>query len=803
MLPPKSPPTPLFQRGEFLPFVKGGKEGFCPRCLYNYSLINKKETGMYELSGLLSELYPAIDLLEAVPELNPMDSGEYWTLDCPYCGQHEVYAFKKNIGYIVCRGSAESGRAFTLFRYYTEVKNLSTGEAIRMLADLAHYPLDLKPKDFELYEEEQRKMTLLEEAESLFVAQLWSNEGGPVMKNLTETRKYTENEIKGMRLGLFPSMERLREHLQKRGYTDTDERDLRFTLRGLGETHTLTIPYRDPIGNLKGFAVMSVDPSLKGGNTYLWTASRDTLFNLHEAKGGGTVIVVKHPLDALIASRRGNMEIVATGGDRLTGPLIDGAIRHGVNGFILCHDLDNPDREDTLRAIDIIRRDQKGVVFVMEVPQEYGDLDGYLRQHAMEDLVSLAKEACQKNYGVQWKTNKILDKYSDEKYGEQGVYRALDEIKAFQAGLTDPLDRELVVDTVSGRTDANRTSLEESMDSYRSIRAREDLRRGLRELSRDILRKQKKDPETALVAASRQIKGLKVRHERAAVKPAQPLVEFFRRQFELEMERTPEGPLGYKMKKFPGITKNLDGIQPGFYVIGGCPDAGKTALMTNLLLDLLSNNPETRAIYSSFDENRELIRSRLMSIWTEIPRNKVRKGHDSSLIYAKKKQAHNDLMSFVVSRRLDIKDLSEISDMDELELEIRQKAGDDFLVFIDGLNNLPAGELNLDQAERFKKMKQWADTYRVPVFCTANLKKPEGKTKRSTLPDAQEIGDYGFPASAVLLLSENQQEKKARGEDEPVSIVLKFEKNKLSPFRGTIRLSFTPETGVIAEADEK
>jgi hypothetical protein len=38
---PKSPLTPLFQRGEFLPFVKGEKEGFRLWCLYNYGLIKK------------------------------------------------------------------------------------------------------------------------------------------------------------------------------------------------------------------------------------------------------------------------------------------------------------------------------------------------------------------------------------------------------------------------------------------------------------------------------------------------------------------------------------------------------------------------------------------------------------------------------------------------------------------------------------------------------------------------------------------------------------------------------------------
>jgi len=45
----KSPQTPLFQRGEFLPLVKGGKEGFDPWCIYNYGLINirSQNTGTF------------------------------------------------------------------------------------------------------------------------------------------------------------------------------------------------------------------------------------------------------------------------------------------------------------------------------------------------------------------------------------------------------------------------------------------------------------------------------------------------------------------------------------------------------------------------------------------------------------------------------------------------------------------------------------------------------------------------------------------------------------------------------------
>jgi len=37
----KISPTPLLQRGEFLPFVKGGKEGFIISWPYNYGLTCK------------------------------------------------------------------------------------------------------------------------------------------------------------------------------------------------------------------------------------------------------------------------------------------------------------------------------------------------------------------------------------------------------------------------------------------------------------------------------------------------------------------------------------------------------------------------------------------------------------------------------------------------------------------------------------------------------------------------------------------------------------------------------------------
>jgi DNA primase len=228
-------------------------------------------------------------------------------------------------------------------------------------------------------------MTLLEEAARFFTGELWADKENPVMKHLLENRKYTEEEIRKMNLGLIASQEGIRKRLQACDYSDEDEKELGFTQEGLGETHTLTIPYRDAVGNLKGFAVMSVDSSDKSGGEYLWTADRDTLLNLNEARGRGNVVVVKDPLDALIAAQRGIREVAATGGGSLSVGLIDDALKHGVEGFVLGHDLDMPGRDDTLRAIDLVRKDQKGLVFVMDLPEEYKDLEGYLNEHSMED----------------------------------------------------------------------------------------------------------------------------------------------------------------------------------------------------------------------------------------------------------------------------------------------------------------------------------------------------------------------------------------------------------------------------------
>ena len=105
-------------------------------------------------------------------------------------------------------------------------------------------------------------------------------------------------------------------------------KSLGLNVKGMGDTHRVVIPYRDPVGRLKGFIIRRIE---EAHPKYLFTygMEKDTLFNLHVASGQDTLIVVEGFLDALIAIQRGIKDkgVVALGGSSLTEAQLDNALR--------------------------------------------------------------------------------------------------------------------------------------------------------------------------------------------------------------------------------------------------------------------------------------------------------------------------------------------------------------------------------------------------------------------------------------------------------------------------------------------
>jgi DNA primase len=380
-----------------------------------------RSLGVKDTKELLDfEIYPNLDRAETVKDLNPQDKGKYYLLTCPRCGKAETYLYKTGI-YIKCNRLNQCGYAQSLWDYIQNRKGLTNRETLRELARLAGYTLpELEGYSEENAEKARERANILEVALEYFKAQLWRTDRGKEALDYLNERGYAEEEIKDMELGFYPSQKQLEAYIINRVSTVSVADTLNtFGLTGmdkrLGDTHNVVIPYRDPVGRLKGFIVRTL---LKAEPKYLFTygVERDTLFNLHEARGQDTLVVVEGFFDALIATQRGLKGVVGVGLASLTEAQLDNALRWKVKSFVLALDNDEEGQKETERALDLIdRKDLKASVVTL--PEGYKDPDEVINGNKEKGLPALKIEAFRElvdnpESAARWKDKRLLSKQS-------------------------------------------------------------------------------------------------------------------------------------------------------------------------------------------------------------------------------------------------------------------------------------------------------------------------------------------------------------------------------------------------------
>jgi len=187
---------------------------------------------------------------------------------------------------------------------------------------------------------------------------------------------------------------------------------------------SIVIPYRDPVGRLKGLIVRTF---IKTEPKYLFTygVENDTLFNLHESRGRDALILVEGFFDALIATKRGLKGVVGIGLASLTEAQLDNALRCRVKSFVLALDNDEEGRKETERALDLINR--KGLkASVVTLPEGYKDPDEVINGNREKGLPALKIEAFRELVGnpesaVRWRPKRLLSKPSKD--GEHNTDR--------------------------------------------------------------------------------------------------------------------------------------------------------------------------------------------------------------------------------------------------------------------------------------------------------------------------------------------------------------------------------------------
>lgn len=278
-------------------------------------------------------------------------------------------------------------------------------------------------------------------------------------------------------------------------------------------------------------------------------------------------------------------------------------------------------------------------------------------------------------------------------------------------------------------------------------------------------------------------------------------------KYQKDFNRDPNELLGYRLTRFQNLARNIDGVQPGFYVVGAETNTGKTAFLSNLTLDLLDSNEDLVGLYFSLDDSREVIFNRLLSISTGIPLNMVQRKQPGERQQEMLRGGYEYLPDLSKEKRLLVFDASYIQDIHQLELEIARYANRKLFVIIDALYNLDVGgngdNLRKDNIERANKLKALAARHRISVICTGELRKKErkdGQDKNPTIHDLMETGKFAYNADLVILLyPENWEEY---DDSDSPRIVMKVAKNKLSHYRRSQLLRFHRATSRFEETGE-
>jgi len=276
-------------------------------------------------------------------------------------------------------------------------------------------------------------------------------------------------------------------------------------------------------------------------------------------------------------------------------------------------------------------------------------------------------------------------------------------------------------------------------------------------------------------------------------------------QFEFDNNRDPNKLLGLPLTKFKTLANNIDGIQPGFYFLGAESNVGKTALLTNLALDVLDTSSDATVLYFSLDDSRLYTTYRCLSILTGFHINSVRKPNVNHTDFQTLQAQRNVFLDYVKNERLIMKDLSEVYHMDHLMkfIEAYQNR-ENLVVFVDGLYNLEvdAGKnegIRVQNIEKANKIKLITDKYGIPLIATGDLRKKlkgESKKTKPTMHDLMETGRYAYNANVIWLLYANDPDTV----NQPYQIIeLEYAKNKLSDFKGIQSLDFIRSTGTIKE----
>lgn len=737
-----------------------------------------------------NHIYPRLDRMTMLADLNPKEKGKYLILTCPSCGKREAYIYHTGL-YIKCNRLNQCGYCLSLWDYIQQSRQLSNKETLLALAQIAGYNLPNLP----VYSEEKEtlwkaKADVLETALSFFKDLLWTPSKGNRELSYAKGRGYSGEEIEAMELGYFPPLRELEAYLTAKGYSPETIRSVGLSTKGLGETHTLAIAYRDSVGRLKGFIVRTILEDVKPKYLFTTGVSKDTLFNIHEARGLKRLVVTEGFFDALIATQRGMKGIVALGGASLTSEQVENAKRIGVSSLVLALDNDKAGQDGTERAIELLYR--YGMTsYVVELPQPYKDPDELICTEGVERFVYLVDQAIS---AAKWKAKRIAVKH--DLATDQGKHDAITEGLEYDAKLNDSYESHVFLTTLTEIAHVPLAVLESQRQTHHDKQDADRLRQGYA----DLLHHSQKLWQEGDIAKLRQYLDEKTQDLKA--KAVSQKAELY------SLEALQEDVMNSKAGLRTGY-ESLDKIitipQAAITIIAGRPSHGKTSLMLNLFLRMLQTYPHQAFYFFSYEESKRQLGLKLINILSgdvvqdsqNIGRieNYIRGNHQNRPLLEKGKREFQELTAckrlWLIDEPYYVEDLGDT-------LCYLKELYDIGAVFVDYIQKVKIktrhGTRQLELQKISEQLLEMAKRLSLPIILGAQLGRDKDRADKVRLDNLREAGDIEQDANLVIglyneAMGKAQEENKVVRERE-VDITLTILKNRNGMVNETVTLCF-------------
>jgi len=718
------------------------------------------------------------ELFSDLPGKRKREKGGRETLvDCPLCHKEGHFSYSREKPVWKCWSCQEGG---DWLDYLQKVKVYNFQQALADLAERAG--VDVSPQIQEGYKTYTRKADLLEDVQAYFSKTL-DQTGSPAFDYLTG-RGYSAEDIYGMELGEYKDRKALLEELRLKGYVEREIRDAGLLTPGFGETHTLTLLWKDQAGRAIGLACRAISPEAEPKYKYSAGLHKDQgLIGFSSVRGSPQIILVEGVLDALYLNHKG-FKAVAVGGTSLSADQLKALEAVGTKELLLALDMDQAGQRATEKILMDLRTSRIKRAYVVSLPEGYKDPDELIRKTGAETFQEALNKA---ERGSSWQAKRITAK--SDLSTARGQDQALEEALDYFSDIKDSIEARDFMASLQRATGFSEEDLsnriQQASKTASTRRAQSVLDNNLREIQQKASQGDITGAESDLAKTLRDIKS-----SRGVRLPEPYLLEDLTEDIS---NSTPALATGYKL-----LDTQAKIPVGALTIIAGRPGHGKTTFLLNLLVNMLKLYPDKKFYYFSYEEANKAIATKLIMILAgEVIQQETNYGayvnylHDKRGSNKKIDQAILEYEKATSEGRLLVSDDMYTAEDLASVIEILAKTGDTGAVFIDYIQKIPLQRPALSQ--RYLDLKliseillKQAVSLDIPILLGAQLGRGDKSTgSKVRLDNLRESGDIeqdanlviGLYTEAVEKIQEEALDSKVKLASE-VEIVLSILKNR-------------------------